>query len=71
MGTSTFYESEGFIFARSRATNSAQSIAKAAAKPAERKVRTIDDAENIAIEKREKALRRQYLPEWICDLLEG
>lgn len=45
-------------------------MAKAVAKLAERKVE-VRDAESIEIEKREQKLRREYLPEWICDLLES
>jgi hypothetical protein len=66
MPTGILYESHEFL---SRGpTYSAASIVKAIASAAERKV--IGDAESVEIEKREKALRRQYLHEWICNLLD-
>jgi len=66
MSTSTLYESHEFL--RGGPTYSAPSIVKAVASEEECKV--IGDAERVEIEKREKALRRQYLPEWICNLLD-
>ena len=69
MATGTLYEGDGFL--RGGPAYSARPIAKAVAKPVERKVRIAGDAESIEIEKREKKLRREYLPEWICELLEG
>lgn len=69
MSTGTLYEGDRFL--RSGSAYSARPIAKAVANPAERKVEAIGDAESVEIAKREKALRRKYLPEWICDLLES
>jgi len=69
MATGTLYEGDGFL--RSGPAYSARPIAKAVAKPVERKVKVNADADSIAIEKREKALRRQYLPEWVCNLLDN
>ena len=69
MATGTLYEGDGFL--RSGPAYSARPIAKAVAKPVERKVKVSGDAESIAIEKCEKKLRREYLPEWICDLLDS
>ena len=69
MATGTLYEGDGFL--RNGPAYSARPIAKAVAKPVERKVTVTSDAESVEIEKREKKLRREYLPGWICDLLEG
>jgi len=69
MATGTLYEGDGFL--RSGPAYSARPIAKAVAKPVERKVKVSSDAESVEIEKRETKLRREYLPGWLCDLLEG
>ena len=69
MATGTLYEGDGFL--RSGPAYSARPIAKAVAKPVERKVKVSGDAESIEIETRERKLRREYLPEWICNLLES
>ena len=68
MATGTLYEGDGFL--RSGPAYSARPIAKAVAKPVERKVKVSGDAESIEIEKRERKLRREYLPEWVCNLLD-
>ncbi len=67
MATGTLYEGDGFL--RSGPAYSARPIAQAVAKPVERKVK--GDAEKIEIEQRESKLRREYLPEWVCDLMES
>lgn len=69
MATGTLYEGDGFL--RSGPAYSARPIATAVAKPVERKVEVNGDAESVEIEKREKKLRREYLPGWVCDLLDG
>jgi hypothetical protein len=69
MTTNTIYEGDGFL--RSGPQYFARSASKATPKTAERKVKLAGDAEGIDIEKREMALRREYLPEWICRLLES
>lgn len=69
MATGTLYEGDGFL--RSGPAYSARPIAKAVAKPVERKVKVSGDSESVEIEKREKKLRREYLPEWVCNLLES
>ncbi len=69
MATGTLYEGDGFL--RSGPAYPARPIAKAVAQPVEREVKVNGDAESIEIEKREKKLRREYLPAWVCDLLES
>ena len=69
MGTSILYEGDGFL--RSGPEYLARTSGKAAAKPADRKVKILGDAEGADIEQREMALRREYLPEWVCRLLEA
>ena len=69
MGTSILYEGDGFL--RSGPEYLARTSAKAAAKPADRKVKVTGDLEAADIEKREMALRREYLPEWVRRLLEA
>lgn len=68
MATNILYEGDGFL--RSGPAF-AGTIGKAAAKPSDRKVKVSGDAESAEIEKREMALRREYLPEWICKLLDN
>ena len=50
MATGTLYEGDGFL--RSGPAYSARPIAKAVAKPVERKVKVSGDAESVEIEKR-------------------
>jgi hypothetical protein len=69
MTTNTIYEGDGFL--RKGPAYFALPIEKLSAKPADRKVTVIGDAEGVEIEKREMALRREYLPEWICKLLDN
>ena len=69
MTTNILYEGDGFL--RSGPEYLARTGGKAAAKPADRKVKVLGDAEGADIEKREMALRREYLPEWVCRLLEA
>ena len=69
MATGTLYEGDGFL--RSGPAYYARPIAKAVAKPVERKVKVSGDAESIEIDERERKLRREYLPEWVCNLLES
>ena len=56
MATGTLYEGDGFL--RSGPAYSARPIAKAVAKPVERKVKVMGDAESIEIDERERKLRR-------------
>jgi len=69
MATNILYEGDGFL--RSGPEYLARTSGKAAAKPADRKVKNFGDAESVDIEKREMELRRAYLPEWVCRLLEA
>ena len=69
MATGILYEGDGYL--RNGPAYSARPIAKAVADPVDRKAAAVGDADSVAIEKREKALRREYLPEWICRLLES
>ena len=69
MATSILYEGDGFL--RSGPEYLARTSGKAAAKPADRKVKVLGDVEGADIETREMALRREYLPEWVCRLLEA
>jgi len=69
MATGTLYEGDGFL--RGGPAYSARPIAQAVAKLVERKVTVSGDAESIEIEQRESKLRREYLPEWVCNLLES
>ncbi|MFM9970603.1 MAG: hypothetical protein ACKVQK_19605 [Burkholderiales bacterium] len=67
MATNILYEGDGFL--RSGPAFFARSVAKTNGKTADPKV--VVDAESADIESREKALRREFLPEWVCRLLEA
>lgn len=69
MATNILYEGDGFL--RSGPAFAGTIGKAAAAKPSDRKVKVSGDAESAEIEKREMALRREYLPEWICKLLDN
>ena len=69
MATGILYEGDGVL--RNSPAYSARPIAKAVADPVERKATAVGDADSVSIEQREKALRRQYLPAWICEFLES
>jgi len=67
MATGTLYEGDGFL----RSGPAFAGPIAQASKPGERKVKILGDAESIEIEQRENALRREYLPGWVCNLLES
>ncbi len=67
MSTSILYEGDGFL--RNGPTYFSRPIAKAPANPAELNAAVV--ADELAIETRERKLRREYLPEWVCRLLEA
>jgi len=75
MATGILYEGDGFL--RSGPATLARPIAVKAAtivgnsETISSKVGATRDAESIEIEQREHALRRQYLPEWVCRVLES
>lgn len=66
MATNILYEGDGFL--RNGPAYFPRPVAKVAAKVVA--VKAAADADDLAIEARERALRREYLPEWVCRLLE-
>ncbi|MSQ52279.1 MAG: hypothetical protein EXR28_10350 [Betaproteobacteria bacterium] len=63
MATNILYEGDGFL------RNGPAYFPRPLAKAAEVKAAVV--ADDLAIEARERALRREYLPEWVCRLLEA
>ena len=70
MTTSALSESDGF--SRDEAAFFSRPTAKDVATLSELKLdrKISDDAEQIEIDSRERAIRREYLPDWLCRILE-